>query len=184
MLDCTHPPFTAIREEAQQEQGIRISKLLDANPTIFRKHFIHQFAKASWTSSPNIDRIWLGLWNTDTLKELMRPSLKSPLSNQSRQSYIHLTRKLTSPLTDAYYKMQDILTKTTQPITQPPPTHHNAEHTHNTHSIFREIIDNTHIQHSSHQAPSLLNHTDSLSIITSFTISDAAFATPNADTTF
>jgi len=188
MLECTYPSFVAIREEAMREQTIEITERLAATDSSNRKHFIHQFSKASWTPSPNIGRIWLGLWNEYTLAQLMKPSIKAQMSRQNRQSYIHLTRKLTAPLLKAYYKMQDILTNT-RCLQHTAHTHtlHTSttttQHSINIHPILREIIANTHIQYPPQQASSVLNHIDDLNTISSYTLSDAAFGAPNADGT-
>jgi hypothetical protein len=171
-----------IREKALKEQGLAVVHSLAATKSEHRKHFIQQFAKASWTKSPNIDRIWLGLWNQDTLKQLMKPSIKADMSNQTRQSYIKLTRKLTKPLLSAYYTMQDIFTHTTHPTPQTHITHTASSFIQIPHTL-RDILENTHIQSTSTQAPSILHQLDHIDNISSYTLSDAAFGLTNADGT-
>ena len=191
MLDCPHPSLTPIREQALREQERIIVLSLQATSSAHRKHFIQQFATASWTKSPNIGRIWLGLWNQDTLQQLILPSTHSPMNNQTRQSYIQLSRKLTAPLLAAYYEIQDLLTHTTHPIyhtnndTYLSANHsnHSPSHTITIPPLLRDILENTHIQSSSDIAPSLLNHLDDTTNISSFSLSNAAFGIPDADGT-
>jgi hypothetical protein len=108
MIDCTHPPFDLVREEAKIKHAKIGRDLLETSKSSNRTHFIQQFVHASWTSSPQTERIWLGLWTTNTLPLMLKLKLNAPLSMQTRAAYIKVIRKLTAPLLKAYRAMLEI----------------------------------------------------------------------------
>jgi len=189
MLDCPHPPFHVIRIKARREQGEVALKLLEDNPSLNMQHFIKQFSHASWISSTTTSRIWLGLWNQDTIKLLFRQSISAPLSEPTRLLYAKLTRKLTAPLLSAYYEMQDILARQTHPTTLPT-THTNTPNTPTCDipipDFIKTVLENTHIQTSSHSRsydnnPTILNHIADQTATHEFSFSNAAFGLQTTD---
>ena len=183
MIDCTHPPFDLVRKEAKIEQAAIGRDLLETSKSSNRTHFIQQFLHASWTSSPQTVRIWLGLWTTDTLQLMLKQKLNAPISMQARTAYIKVIRKLTAPLLKAYRAMLDINNKCTAPehpastLLHPPSTTLPLSSTH------RTLLENIHEQLPSANAECILNTLDSITSLSTFTISDAAFSLLNADGT-
>ena len=186
MLDCPHPPLIALRQETQKAQEVLALTLLKTTNNKDKLHFIHQFIKASWTSSDNTPRIWLGLWNEDTLSQLMRHSIDAPLSEPNRNAYIILARTLTSPLITAYYQIQDILTHQKSPLIHSNPTPSSYTSIAPLSDTLRDILINTYHQceESEHITTSSLHHIQTTPYITAFSLCDSAFGNPQADGAF
>lgn len=170
MLECTHPQMTPLREAAHQAQRAVILDQLGSCPPPEFKYFAQQFLHGSWSPSPNTSRIWLGMWNQDTLKQLIQPNLSSPLTKQVRRAYIKLAAKLTRPLTTAYNAMLAVIMKSplsagsTLPCRPVPPLLCNAMG-----NTFPQDIDN--------ETPALvadLEQIYNVSHIEAFSFSDAA----------
>ena len=102
MLECPHPPFTAIRNIAKKEQAETATLLRAKYPSRGAMHFTDQICHGSWTPSDNTSRLWLGLWNRSLLEEVLRQDLAAPLSMTSRKIYLKIARALTKPLINAY----------------------------------------------------------------------------------
>ena len=109
MLECTHPKMTPLRAKAHQKQRDVILEHLGSNPPSEFKYFAQQFLHGSWNPSPNTSRIWLGMWNHNTLDQLIQPNLSSKLTKHVRRSYIKIAKLLTIPLTTAYHAMLAII---------------------------------------------------------------------------
>jgi hypothetical protein len=111
MHDCTHAPYTRIRAEARDKQGVVAQRLFRAqatSPTL--KHFIEQICHGSWINTLNTHRLGLGRWNQQLLGLLLlRQNLKAPMSSAKRHTCIKIARKLTAPLLVAYYEMTTLV---------------------------------------------------------------------------
>ena len=110
MLDCPHLPFTEIRTQARRDQSIAATTMLKGNAHLnsHHKHFIQQLCHACWMpDNPQLDRLWLGTWNTATLTPLLTREcpLDHPVSSTSRHQYIKVAKLLTAPLLVAYHAM-------------------------------------------------------------------------------
>ena len=105
MLDCPHPPFTEIRERAQLTQIHTAYNLLAKHSNNNIQVFIHHLLCDSWIPSPNIDRIWLGTWTSETLNQLTRQPLTQRMSSANRYTYIAIARKMLAPLQQAYREL-------------------------------------------------------------------------------
>ena len=181
MLHCSHAPFTAIRTTAQEQQGIAARELLLTTKSPNQEHFIKQFITASWMSTTQTSRLWLGMWNEETLSSLLRQTLDSPITLQERRLYITTARKLTAPLLTAYYDMLDAAntrSHTASAVNLPEEQQQQGVITLTPH--LRNILENIHIQMPTLDAPSVLNHLDHITYTNTYTLSDAAFAIPNA----
>ena len=103
MLDCTHLPFTALRQTAKTRQAVIAHKLVDRySQDRDIQCFIQQLCHASWTPSPNLSRIWLGTWSMHTLNQMLGQPTDSPITMKQRYAYIDTAKKLTAPLLDAH----------------------------------------------------------------------------------
>jgi hypothetical protein len=112
MLECPHQPFTALRNTAKTQQAVIAHKLIDKNSQDEDlRCFIQQLCHASWTSSPNISRIWLGTWQMHTLDQMLGQPTDTPMTMKQRYAYIAIAKKLTAPLLVAYSAMININTR-------------------------------------------------------------------------
>ena len=132
-------------------------------------------------STTQTSRLWLGMWNEETLSSLLRQTLDSPITLQERRLYITTARKLTAPLLTAYYDMLDAAntrSHTASAVNLPEEQQQQGVITLTPH--LRNILENIHIQMPTLDAPSVLNHLDHITYTNTYTLSDAAFAIPNA----
>ena len=110
MLDCAYPALRPIRQAARIEQS-KVATSIRANPKYNAHHrkFAEQFCLASWqVQQPNIERVWLGLWNEATLSALMERDPFQRISTSSRHKYIKIARLLTAPLLAAYRQLMTL----------------------------------------------------------------------------
>jgi hypothetical protein len=108
MLICSLPALTPIRQRAKRLQSVAASRLRLKYHSDVDRYIIDQLLFASWTlSSTHTRRIWLGMWTTQLLNEVLPPHLasSSPMQTPDRYKYRKLIRKLTFPLTYAYRQM-------------------------------------------------------------------------------
>jgi len=178
MLDCPHPPFALVRRQAQQEQSVAYGKILARSSSNMLKYFVQQMFTASWTSTPNLHRIWLGTWNPRTLESLLPSSLDTAMSMSMRRVFIDAAKRMTKPLMKAYLTMLDItmrspLNKISRPSTTSPipPLLHNA-------------LCNTFPQLSHDDTPSPasdLAHLDNITCFDEYSLSDSARCSQHAD---
>ena len=108
MLTCTHPALTPIRTQAKRTQSSIASQLKEKHRAPIERYFISQLTYASWIQpSTHTKRIWLGLWNADTLGLFFPPALDltSPMPTSDRYKYRSIARQLTAPLIHAYNQM-------------------------------------------------------------------------------
>jgi hypothetical protein len=181
MLHCTHTSFTAIRKTAQEQQGITAREILLTTKSLNQEYFIKQFITASWMSTTQTSRLWLGMWNEDTLSSLLRQTLDSPITLQERRLYITIARKLTAPLLTAYYDMLDVANSRSHTAsTVKSSGEQPAQGVITLTPYLRNILENIHIQMPILDAPSVLNHLDHITYTNLYTLTDAAFAIPNA----
>ena len=173
MLDCPDQRIVRIRYAAGKKQSKAFAELCTPNlPSKFR-HFAQQISHGSWTRSPNLSRIWLGMWNLDTLRTMIQPALTAPLTMDDRKRYIKIARKLTRPLIQAYSKMLTLIMKTplrtsgspASTVTRMPP-------------LLRNALENTFPQDTTSAPPTNgaadLEHIAEIHYIDAYTISDAA----------
>lgn len=111
MLNCTFAAFIPIRRAAQIKQAAIATKLLQATACENLTAFIQNLCHASWISTPQTTRIWLGTWQLHTLRGLLGNAIDKPLSLTERYRYITAIRKLTAPLLQAYHSMININTQ-------------------------------------------------------------------------
>ena len=107
MLDCPHPPIAAIRHAARARQHNLASSLRLHLPPHLRT-FVENIVHASWTPhSPNVRRIWLGLWTPHLLQTLMPPShpRHQQISSKELGQLHNIIVMLTDSLLDAYKDM-------------------------------------------------------------------------------
>jgi hypothetical protein len=180
MLDCTHSSFTTIRHSAQQAQADIALNMLNTMHSDHTTHFIQQLVQASWTPSHHTSRIWLGLWNTQTLGMLLKQSLDSPISMQARQTYIKMAKQLTAPLIEAYTAMQVVIIANPRRDNPDQASLHPSAQPLSLTSSLRLILENTHLQYAPDNAPCLLNSIDTVTHTSPYTLSDAAFGLPDA----
>jgi hypothetical protein len=106
MLECTYPPLNAIRCSARTSQALIAARLRQRHP--HRKHrqlrhFIQSFTTQCWRlDNPDLSRLWLGTWTSDTLTTLLHQPLTDPLTRPQRALYIAVARALTKPLLIAF----------------------------------------------------------------------------------
>ena len=180
MLECSHHSYHIIRQTAQDQQSHIAGELFNSTTSTNIRHFIRQLVDKSWTPSDHLSRIWLGMWNQDTLSLLLRQSLDSPLTMVERRLYITTARKLIAPLLKAYTEMQAIINSTTN---TPIPTNNSTS----TNTLLRTLsntsrmaLEYTHIQQSNIYTQCPLNDLDSIHNTNTHTLSDAAFALTDA----
>ena len=202
MLECTHPPFTDIRQAAKTSQALVASKLIKKYPAPCFKHFIQSLCHASWTDATHLERIWLGIWCPDTLQGLLMQPMNTSLTMSERYRYIKLAAQLTAPLIDAYHQLVDIT------VTYQGRLHHAADdrNIHFTtsaqhgpeHDITtplppsvtalsaetRATLEAMHVQEDHSHCGSRLSNLDSVRSTTPFSLSDSAFCLQDADDTF
>ena len=169
MLECPNSRLVNIRRATRNQQNKIYLEIIDPDtPEVFR-YFAQQLMLGSWTPSPNLSRIWLGMWNLDTLRTMIKPSITAPLSKSHRNAYIKIARRLTKPLILAYSEMLAINTRHTAPpvtsSTRVPP-------------LLLNVLENTFPQDAMDAPPDKdipdLNHLYALTHYDSFTLSDAA----------
>ena len=192
MLDCPYPPFQTQRRATKIKQAAIASRIINkpgiSEPLI---HFTQNICHASWISTPQTKRLWLGTWQLHTLNSMLGIHAETPLSMSDRYKYIKIVRKLTAPLLLLYHKMIDVNTKKTQryPPTQDRTVHttipydHNSTHDNTAHtlsvtlqSIEQDIPDTA--------RPPGISNLAHLQSSGPFTISDAAFSVESADRRF
>jgi hypothetical protein len=180
MLECSHHAYHTIRQTAQDQQTHTASELFESTRDTNLQHFIHQVVDQSWTPSDHTSRLWLGMWNQDTLDLLLQQSLDSPLTMSKRRLYITTARKLIAPLLKAYTEMQAIINSTSN---TPIPTNNSTSTTtlpRRLSNTARIALENAHIQQSTVHTQCILNDLDSIHNTTVHTLSDAAFALTDA----
>ena len=197
MLNCSYPPFSAIRREAQEAHA-RLLVDIKGSHTNKQKYFATQFITGAWNrvDQRQVASFWLGLWNSTTLQCLIKQNLRSPKTMSERRSYTALARKLTQPLLTAYYQMLDIsassLSGSFPPYSNQTCTEHSEEPDQPTllptdpspiSPRLRDILENTFIQtNNPSESASLLHQIDSVHTLDHFTLSHAAFcSTHNED---
>jgi hypothetical protein len=197
MLNCSYPPFSAIRREAQEAHA-RLLVDIKGSHTNKQKYFATQFITGAWNrvDQRQVASFWLGLWNSTTLQCLIKQNLRSPMTMSERRSYTALARKLTQPLLTAYYQMLDIsassLSGSFPPYSNQTCTEHSEEPDQPTllptdpspiSPRLRDILENTFIQtNDPSESASLLHQIDSVHTLDHFTLSHAAFcSTHNED---
>ena len=172
------------------------------NHTRAQKYFVTQFITGAWTLHGNtqLANIWLGTWTPVTLQTLTKHKLTAPMTMTQRTSYIALAKKLTKPLTRAYYQMLDIHAKSMikqLPALLPTPElctpqnettrDHGTDKTdprNNTilTASLRDILENTFVQlDDPEDSPSLLHHVDMITSVDHFTLSHSAFCSVHMD---
>jgi hypothetical protein len=181
MLACQHPPFHKLRTKARLDQGLAAADLISKTASKNMIHFIQQVVHASWTSSSSTSRIWLGLWNEQTLQSMLRQPLRAPMSLPNRQQYIKTVRILTAPLLEAYYGMLSIVTHLDHSTTAPSTATDEDPAVIPTPSYLSDILENTYTQHHPDNAPTPLHQIAHIPTFDSFTLSNAAFGHRNAD---
>ena len=69
MLECTHAPLTPIRCKAKAEQSKVAMELLKVHSrSTNMTYFIREITSQCWSPlNPDISRLWLGTWTSDTL---------------------------------------------------------------------------------------------------------------------
>ena len=107
MLECPHPLFTPIRHRTKNHQH-RVASSLRPHLPLHLRTLVENVVHASWISgSPNLRRLWLGLWTPTLLKDMLPPmhDLHRPLSPNEITSLTNSISQLTLPLLDAYHEM-------------------------------------------------------------------------------
>ena len=169
MLACPDARLIKIRSTARDKQNkIYLEVIVPNTPERFR-YFAQQLLLGSWTQSPNLSRIWLGMWNLDTLRTMIKPSLTAPLTKSHRRIYLKIARRLTKPLILAYSEMLNVNMRHKAPSvttsTRGPP-------------VLLNVLENTFPQDATDAPPDNdtpdLNHLYALTHYDSFTLSDAA----------
>jgi hypothetical protein len=152
MLDCPYQLFIPIRKQARAEQARIAQSLIQKQSDPLLTHFMQTFCHASWTSTPQTTRLWLGTWQLHTLQSLLRQDVETPITNHSRYTYIKVAKALTAPLLHAYHQMIHIN------------THHNPRYNRSDIEplpLFEQHIQSPHT-HSLLPAISLRQHLNSL----------------------
>jgi len=189
MLDCPYQTFIPIRKQARAEQARIAYGLIQKYTDPLLTHFMQTFCHASWTSTPQTTRLWLGTWQVHTLQSLLQQDVELPITNHSRYTYIKVAKALTAPLLYAYHQMIHVN------------THHNPrynrsdleplplfeQHIQHQHTLTapRDVMATT-FEQSAIQAiiPSDSNAQEAIYIHNNtFAISDAAFSLEEADGT-
>ena len=195
MLECTHAPLTPIRCKAKAEQSLVAMALLKVHvrsPNM--THFIREITSQCWSPlNPDISRLWLGTWTSDTLNGVLRQTPDTPMAMPTRAIYINIVKKLTKPLVEAYYSMLSANIKGPQAVHSdadpsplqdhfPADNHSQATTLHSSHplvltmalpSVLRQEIEAMHIQEDQSRGLSLAC-TATLNSFTDFTLSNAA----------
>jgi len=184
MLECPHPPFTAIREIARKAQAEAATLMRAKYPSRGAMHFTDQICHGSWTPSANTSRLWLGLWNRPLLEEVLRQDLEAPLTMTSRKKYLKIAKALTKPLINAYTGLLLIInaTQAQQHIAndRTTPTRHHLPTSPLLHTT-RAALETAHPQEQPQDVQSLMLNLDSVHNITPYTLSDAAYLIEYAD---
>ena len=181
ILECTNPQFAEIRATAKIQQHKVAAALIKANKNIDTQRFIQSICTASWTQTQHLERIWFGTWTTDTLQSLLHQPLTAPITSTQRYNYITITRKLTSPLINAYSLIANII------ITRRDAAHNTTHHADIGHPqigmTIRERLEHqaTHPQDPTTHDPSLLNRNEHVTTTNPFTLSDSAFRLTEAE---
>ena len=181
MLECPDPRLDPIRNTARHEQKEIYAEIIHPKTPSKFKYFAQQLIHGSWTDSPNLSRIWLGMWNQDTLVTMIKPSLTAPLSMAHRTKYITIARKLTKPLLKAYSAM------IAQILTQPLRRSTGAEPTIPMPPLLRNVLENTFAQELTSapitESTQNLQHLHHICHIDTHTLSDAACSHEYAELT-
>ena len=192
MLECTSPKFNTIRRRARVSQSAIAAKLLSKHECPHLKYFIQMHFHASWESSPQTSRLWLGTWQMDTLASLINQPIDNPLSNDQRYTYIKIARDMTKPLLQAYNEMIHIntthnpryRTKRHEEEEPLPWLEHQAVTEHAQHHAQCAELGVTWEQNPLITTPSLNNTCTLTHTTNAYIISDTAFQVEEADEMF
>ena len=171
MLECNNPLLTPIRNAARTAQTTVARNLKQKYRTPLTQYFIEQLMYTCWAQpSTRTRRLWLGMWDTDTLQSLFPPAhdLHSPMALADRHKYRKISiQKLLAPILHAYNTMIRI------PNSKHSPTH---VHKYTKNNRAKHHLASLFPQHTNTlKAPSLTNiisHTEH----NTFTYSDSAFS--------
>jgi hypothetical protein len=123
ILECSHPPFNAIRCSARTSQALVASKLCKKHHRRKHRplrHLITTFISLCWRAdTPDLSRYWLGTWTADTLATVLPQPLTEPMTRPQRALYISTVRALTKPLLTAFDELLRVAI-THRPTTGPP----------------------------------------------------------------
>ena len=126
ILECSHPPLTAIRCHARTTQAIlalSLSRKYHLRKHQPLRHFIKTFTASCWREdTPDLSRYWLGTWTTDTLTTVLQQPLTAPMTSPQRALFLSTARALTKPLLLAFDELLRVAI-TDRPLDHSPSAH-------------------------------------------------------------